>query len=131
MTTAMKQLANGAQENSEAFQKLGISEKELKSLSQEELFAKTVEELQKMEAGTEKTALASKLLGRSAMDMGALLNMSAEETAEMNKELEALGGIMSDDAVKAGATFEDSLLNLKTAFASIKRTMSADFCRVL
>ena len=82
---SMKTLANAAQKNAEEFQKLGISQKEVKTLSQEELFKRTIEGLQKMEEGTERTATASKLLGRGATELGALLNTSAEDTEKMRK----------------------------------------------
>lgn len=131
MTTSMKKLAEEVQEPTEkstaAFEKLGISIEDAKNMSQEDLFSATITALQKMESGTERTALATDLLGKSAMDLGALLNTSAEETQSMREEVHKLGGVMDEDAVKTAAAFQDSLQNVKTALGGITRNIGADF----
>lgn len=131
MGTSMKKLADAVQqptkESTAAFEKLGISIEDAKNLSQEDLFAKTITALQGLESGTERTALANDLLGKSAMDLGALLNMSAGETEAMRQEVHDLGAVMSDDAVEAAAAYQDSLQNMKTAIGGIKNRIGADF----
>lgn len=125
MMQSSKQLANAVQEASDdtvdAFGRIGISIEDAAKMSQEDLFAATVKGLQSMESGTERTALANKLLGRSAMQMGALLNTSAEDTEKMRQRVHELGGVMSDEAVKASAAYTDSLQDMRTAFAGVKR----------
>ena len=74
MAPVMKTLSNAAVSNSESFQKLGISQEEVANMSQEELFGKTIEALSGMEEGAERTALASKLLGRGASELAPLIN---------------------------------------------------------
>lgn len=131
MTTSMKTLADAVQEPTEkstkAFEKLGISIEDAKNMSQEDLFSATITALQSMESGTERTALATDLLGKSAMDLGALLNTSAEDTEEMRKQVHDLGGVMDEEAVKTSAQFQDSLQNVKTAIGGITRSIGADF----
>lgn len=124
---SMKTLAQQAQKNAEEFQLLGISEQEVATLSQEDLFAKVIAGLQGMEEGTERTALTSKLLGRGATELGALLNTSAEDTEKMRQRVHELGGVMSDDAVKASAKFQDTLQDMGTGFDSLKRNMMSEF----
>ena len=124
---SMKMLAMQAEKGSDAFQKLGISEKEVASLSQEDLFAKVITGLQGMKEGTERTYITSQLLGRGATELGALLNTSAEETQKMRDRVHELGGVMSDDAVKASAQFQDTLQDLRTGFDSLKRNMLSEF----
>lgn len=123
---SMKTMAVQAQKNAAEFQQLGISQEEVASLSQEELFAKVISGLQEMGEGTERTALASKLLGRGATELGALLNTSAEDTEAMRQKLHELGGVMSDEAVKNAAAFQDSLQDMQTAFAGVKNKVMAD-----
>ena len=131
MSASMKKLADAVQqptkESTAAFEKLGISIEDAAKMSQEDLFAKTITELQKMESGTERTALANDLLGKSAMDLGALLNTSAEDTEAMRQQVRELGGVMSDDAVKSAAQFKDSLQNMKTAVGSVGREIGSSF----
>lgn len=124
---SMKTLATQAEKGSDAFQKLGISEEEVASLSQEDLFAKVITGLQGMEEGTERTYITSQLLGRGATELGALLNTSAEETENMRQRVHELGGVMSDDAVKASAQFQDTLQDMSTGFDSLKRNMLSEF----
>lgn len=124
---SMKTLANQAEKGSDAFQKLGISQEEVKNLSQEDLFAKTIEGLQNMEEGTERTALTSQLLGRGATELGALLNTSAEDTQKMKDRVHELGGVMSDEAVKAAAAYQDQLQDMQTGFDSLKRNLLSEF----
>lgn len=123
----MKTLANAAQNNNKAFQQLGISEEEVANLSQEDLFARVIEELQNMEEGTERTYLASQLLGRGATQLGPLLNTTAEETEEMKNRVHELNGVMSDEAVKAAAAYQDQLQDMTTAFEGLKRSIMSDF----
>lgn len=131
MSTSMKKLADAVQDPSKdaaaAFERLGISLEEAKNLSQEDLFAKTITALQGLESGTERTALANDLLGKSAMDLGALLNTSAEDTEAMRQQVHDLGGVMSDEAVKASAAYQDSLQNMKTAVQGAGRSLVSDF----
>lgn len=127
MSRGMMTLSRQAESNSDAFAKLGITQEELASLNQEELFARTIEGLQGMEAGTERTALAQELLGGSAKELGALLNTSAEDTEAMRKKVHELGGVMSDDAVKAAAQYQDSLQDMRTAFSGLSRNMMSQF----
>ena len=127
----MKTLATQAQKNSAAFQKLGISQEEVASLSQEDLFAKTIEGLQNMGEGTERTALASQLLGKGATELGPLLNASAEETAALAEQAEKYGFIMSDAEVKASAAFDDSLNVLSKTMEGLKNRMMAEFLPAL
>lgn len=130
MTQGMKTLSNAVVDQSDAsvaaFSKLGISMEKAASLSQEELFAEVVAALQEIPASAERTALANDLLGRSAMELGALLNTSAEDTELMRQQVHALGGVMSDEAVKAAAAYQDSLQNLNTAADGLKRGLASE-----
>ncbi|MBQ1576529.1 MAG: hypothetical protein IIZ83_06175 [Oscillospiraceae bacterium] len=127
MQGAMKKLTFEAASGSDAFQKLGISQEEALGMSQEDLFSRVITGLQGMEQGTERTALAQELLGRSAQEMAALLNTSAEDTQAMKDRVNELGGVMSDDAVKSAAAYQDALQDMQTAMAGFGRGLVGDF----
>ena len=124
---SMKTLAQQAEKGSDAFQKLGISEEEVATLSQEDLFARVISGLQGMEEGTERTAITAQLLGKGATELGALLNTSAEETQAMRDRVHELGGVMSDEAVKAAAAYQDQLQDMQTAFSGLSRNLMSEF----
>lgn len=127
MSRGMQTLQKNAVNSADKFEQLGITQEQLASMSTEELFAATIEGLQNMGEGAERTALASELLGGSAKELGALLNMSAEETEAMRQRVHELGGVMSDDAVKSSARYKDSLQDMQTAFDGLKRGMMSEF----
>lgn len=127
LKASMKTLANAAQTGSEAFEKLGISQEQIANMSQEELFSATITALQNVEDETERTYLASKTLGRGATELGALLNTSAEDTQAMKDRVRELGGVMSDEAVKAAAKYKDTLQDMTTAFDGLKRNLVSEF----
>lgn len=127
LKTSMKTLATAAVNGSDAFTTLGISQEQLASMSQEEIFNATISALQNVEDETQRTALASKLLGRGATELGALFNMSAEETEALRQQVHDLGGVMSDEAVKDAATFQDEMQNMNTAMDGMKRNMMSNF----
>lgn len=124
---SMKTLANAAVSNSDAFKQLGISQQDIANMSQEELFNKTISALQNVQDETTRTALASKVLGRGATELGALFNMSSEETESLRQQVHNLGGVMSDEAVKAAATYQDEMQNMQTALTGVKNNMMGSF----
>lgn len=126
LKAGMKTLATAAETGNGAFEKLGISQEQIASMSQEDLFAATLTALQGLESETERTYLSGQLLGRGATELGPLLNMSAEEVASMKDQVHDLGGVMSDDAVKAAASFQDASQNMQTAITGVKNNLMAD-----
>lgn len=123
LKASMKTLANAAEGNNAAFKELGISTKDLANMSQEDLFSSVIAGLQEVDDTTQRTYLAGQLLGRGATELGALLNMSAEETANMKQEIHDLGGVLDDTAVKNAATFQDTLQNLTVASDGLKNSL--------
>ena len=127
LKSSMKTLATAAQTGSDAFNQLGISQEQIASMSQEELFNATITALQGVTDETQRTYLAGQVLGKGATELGALLNMSAEDTAAMKEQVHELGGVLSNEAVANAATFQDSLQNLQTAISGLSRGALAQF----
>ena len=127
MQRGMMTLSNAVIKGSDAFQKLGLSQEQVASMNQEDLFAAVIEGLQGMEEGAERTALAQELLGGAAKELGPLLNTSAEDTEAMRQRVHELGGVMSNEAVKAAAAYQDSLQDMQTAFGGLKRGLMTEF----
>ena len=127
MQSSMKTLANAVENGNEAFDRLGISQEQLAGMNNEEIFAATITALQNVDNETERTYLAGQLLGRGATELGALLNTSAEETQAMRDRVHELGGVMSDEAVKNAAAFQDTLQDLKTSIGGVSRGLLTTF----
>lgn len=130
LQTGMKKLsgvitdaASGSASAADKLAAVGLSIKDLNGKSQDEQLSIVIGALQQMEAGAERTAAANDLLGKSAVDMAAVLNMSAEETQALIDEAHDYGMVMSNEAVAASATFEDSLTKLKGTMGGLKNRM--------
>ena len=126
MQSGMKTLATAVETESDAFAQLGLSQEAIANMSQEELFGETIKALQNVSDESQRTYLASKLLGRGGTELGALLNTSAEEVEAMRQQVHDLGGVMSDTAVKQAAEFQDSLQDMKTSITGLKNGIFAD-----
>lgn len=109
------------------FKALGISVKSLKNLSREEIFEKVISQLQKMPESANRAAIANKLLGRSGQELSALFNMSNEETKKAIQNANDYNMVMSDQGVKASASYKDSLTTLEGALRGLKNSMMTEF----
>lgn len=125
MKTLTKAVADASDDQVAAFQAVGLSMDQVKSMSTEDVFAAVVTGLQGMEEGAERTNIATTLLGKSAQELGPLLNTSAEDTAAMKQAVNELGGVMSDEAVAASASFKDALQDLTTIGTGFKNALGA------
>lgn len=125
--SSMLKLDKALESDTDAWDKLGLSQEQLLSMSPEEKFEATVKALQGVTDENEKAALAQDIFGKSYQEMMPLLNQTAEETEAMKQQVHDLGGVMSEDAVKAGAQFQDSLQNLKTSLTGAKNTLMGEF----
>lgn len=130
MGATFKKLAttsqNASKDQQAAFEALGMSMDDVANMSAEDLFKNVVSGLQGMEEGTERTAIATQLLGRGATEMGALFNTSAEDTQKMIDTVHDLGGVMSNETVKDSAAFQDAMQDMKTSFSSLSRNVAAE-----
>ena len=127
LRTSMRTLANAVENGNDAFARIGITQEQIANMNQEELFSATITGLQNIEDVTERTYLAGQLLGRGATELGPLLNMTAEDTEAMKQRVHELGGVMSDEAVKASARFVDNMQDLRTTISGLGRSLSAEF----
>lgn len=125
MKTLTKAVADASDDQVAAFQAVGLSMDQVKSMSTEDVFSAVVTGLQGMEEGAERTNIATTLLGKSAQELGPLLNTSAEDTAAMRQAVNELGGVMSDEAVAASASFKDALQDLTTIGTGFKNALGA------
>lgn len=134
MSTGMKTLTNklddaknGSESAQAMFEALGLSMEDLNSMSREEVFESVIYGFQGMEDSAERAALANDLFGRSGQELTPLFNTTTEETKAMMQAAEDLGMVMSDDAVKASAEYNDSLDTLQRTLSGAKNAMMADF----
>lgn len=127
LKTSMKTLANAAVNGSEAFTALGISQEEVASLNQEQLFERTLQALQQIPDEQTRIALASKLLGKGAMELGGVFQMTQSEVEATKQEMYDLGMYMDEDMISASDNYQDTMLNMKDSIKGLKISMIKDF----
>lgn len=122
---SVKTLANaasgardGTKEYSDEFDRLRISATDTNGnlKDSETLFNEVFLALSDMKDETQRTATASKLLGRSATELAPAMNAGADSIENMRNQAHDLGLVMSDDAVDAGVALTDSIDQLKRSF---------------
>lgn len=126
MKTLSSAIVTGSANQVTAFKAVGLSIDDVRKMSTEDVFAAVITGLQGMEEGADRTKIATTLLGRSAQELGPLLNTSAEATEEMRQTVNDLGGVMSNEAVAASAKFKDTLQDLQTVAGWFKREFVSD-----
>lgn len=127
MKTSMLKLSKAAEDGDDAFKALGISQSDLASMSKDDLFAATIRGLQGIQDQGQRTVLANKLLGKGATELGALLNSSASDTEALRQKVHDLGGVMSNEAVKDAANYQDQMTDVQTALTGLKNNMMSSF----
>lgn len=128
MKSAMLKLETASQSGNKAFKELGISSKELKSMTPEQTFERTIKALQGVQDEGKRSVLASKLLGKGfGSELGSLLSMSASDTDALKQRVKDLGGVMSDEALKDAEAFKDSLTDVKTSLTGLKNNIVSQF----
>lgn len=127
LSQVITEAGEGTQGAVDKLEALGLSYDDLKSKSPDEQLQAVVSALQNMDQGAERTAAATGVLGRAATELGPVLNMTAEETRALADEAHTYGMIMSDDAVKASAAYNDALNNMNRTIEGVKNTMVAEF----
>ena len=127
MKTSMKTLAISATEGKDAFAELGITEEQLASMNQAELFEATVKSLQNVTDEQTRMTLASQLLGKGATELGAVFSMTNEELDASKQKMYELGAYMDEDAIAASDNYQDTMLDMQDALKGLKISMMTDF----
>ena len=127
LTNQIGNAQNGSKEAAKMFKELGISTEDLNKMSREEIFEATIKGFQGMEDSTHRAALANKMFGKSGQNLTPLFNETAESTEELIKNAEKYGMVMSADAVKASADFNDALDTLQKTASGLKNSMMSEF----
>ena len=127
ISKTLAEVQDGADESATAIGQLGVSLKNTGGTmrSTEDVLLDTIAALADMDDETERNAAANKIFGKSYQELAPLLNSGADGIRELMDEAEQYGMVMSDEAVKASAAFEDSLTKLKGTLGGIKNNLGA------
>lgn len=124
LKTAMRGLTTASMNkaNKEYFTQLGINPD---SLTQEQLFEKTVTALQKVEDSTTRAQMAFKLFGRASAELAPILAINEAEIHRLSYQYDLLGATMDGRVIKASVNMRDAIQDLKAAWQGLKNTLAA------
>lgn len=91
------------------------------------VFQEAIDALAKMPNETERDAAAMAIFGKNAQELNPLIKAGADNIAKMTDEAHKNGAVMSDEAVKGLADFNDTLDGLKAGLAGTAGTLAAGF----
>lgn len=114
---AFSDAKDGSKSMSDAYQRLGIDINNIGSSG--DAFNLVIAKLADMEDATTRNALANDIFGKSYADLAPMLAEGSEGIEAWKQECEDLGGVLSEDAVTAGADFGDMLDRVKTSFSGM------------
>ena len=125
ITQELADVENGTEGAGAAFTDLGIdlTNADGSMKSTEQVLLDSIDALAKMENATQRDALAQKIFGRSSQELAPLLNEGADGVKALMQEAEDYGMVMSGDAVKASASFADSLAKVKGTVGGLKNQL--------
>lgn len=122
LSTQAEQVNQGSAESIRLFEELGVEVNDVngKMKDQEQLFNEVFLALSNVESETKRTAMASKLLGRSATELAPAMNQGSAAIEGLREEAHKLGLVYEDELIDQGVKLSDNLLRLNRAFESLK-----------
>jgi hypothetical protein len=126
LSRAMLETQQGSLQSASAFQSVGISAQQLKSMSMEEVLGRIADKFHATRDGATKTALAMQIFGRSGAELIPLLDKGSAGIDELTAKAKQLGIVMSDEAVKQSAEFADKLKEISAEGEATVRNLMGE-----
>ncbi len=123
-TQIMDDARNGNAEYAAAYEKLGVSITDANGELRdgEAVYWEVIDALGKIENETERDAMAMTLLGKSGTELNTIIEAGSEAFKALGDEAEAMGVVMSEDALNALGAFDDKLQTLKAGLSGLKNS---------
>jgi hypothetical protein len=133
MTTRLRGAEEGSDKQTAAFQRLGIATKDLEGrlLPTEQIFLDSVDALQKLTNESEQQVAAQSIFGKSASNLTALLNLTAEEFAVLRDEANDLGLVLSGESISRLAAYNDKVAIMQQQFRNARFEIADAFLPVM
>jgi hypothetical protein len=131
--TSMVKLSKEIADNNEGFKRLGVQTKDSAGglRSNKDVLYEVADAFQNLEDGTQKTALAIEIFGKSGAALIPLLNEGAEGLKAMDDMAVKLGLTFDEKTVEAAGDFNDTLDFLGLASQGVARQVAAELLPAL
>ena len=128
ISKAIADVQNGVAGAGSTFNKLGVSlqNSDGSMRTTESVLLDTIDALADLQDEAQRNVIANEIFGKSYTELAPLLNSGSEGIRELMNEAEQYGMVMSDDAVKASAAFQDSLTKLNGTITGAKNRLMGE-----
>jgi phage-related protein/uncharacterized protein YukE len=129
ISDALADAQNGVEGATEKYDALGISlsNADGSMKSTEDVLLETIDALASMEDVAQRNALANDIFGKSYQELAPLLNSGSEGIRDLMNEAQEYGMVMSGDAIKSSAGFQDAMTKLKGTIDGLKNGIVGEF----
>lgn len=125
----MRSARDGNEELAKTFQSLGIEIQNSDGTLRDsyDVMMELVDALGTMEAGTERDAVTTALLGKSAQELNPLIEAGSKALQEYGEQAEAVGFILDEQQIKKLGEVDDAYQEVQLTIDALKKQMAADF----
>jgi hypothetical protein len=127
----LQKAQSGAGPAYQALQALGLSAKQLSSVTLDQQLNKIANAFAKFGDGPNKTAIAIELLGRAGAQMIPVLDQGSEGLEKLRASADNSGAVLSRTAVDSLSALERSLVGLKAAVTGVAGALTAELAPAL
>lgn len=129
LSTAVDEANQGNQSYIDTLKRLGFEEADVARLAQdqENAFNEVFTALTKVEDGTKRSAIASRLLGKAASELAPALNAGADSVEELRKQAYDLNLVLDDATVNIGVRWSDMLTDFNLSMRAATSRALAPF----
>lgn len=125
LTANMFSAQSGSGAAAEAFKEFGVSVTDADGnlRNADDVFGELIDKLGEYEEGTERDAMAMKIFGKSAQDLNPLIAAGSEKIAELTKEAQTMGAVMSGEELESLGKVQDAFDRLSVVGDSLKNRL--------
>ena len=129
LMTNMRSARDGNEELSASFASLGveITNSDGTLRNSYDVMMDLVDALGQMEAGTERDAVTTELLGKSAQELNPLINAGSQALKEYGAQAEAVGYILDESQIEKLGAVDDAYQKVQLTTEALQKQMAADF----
>lgn len=132
LTVSMGKAQKGAEDQSAAFEKLGVSitDEDGNLRSNYDVFLDVIDALGKMDNATEADITANALFGKSYTDLKPLIDAGTGALTSFMQEAEATGAVLSEDQVKVLGELDNAHERYKAQLEATKNMLAVEFAPI-
>jgi hypothetical protein len=130
-TKRLGEAAQGTGQAGDALDALGLSAEDLIDMEPAAALGLIADRMKGIESPAERAAIASDLFSRRGVRMTNMLGDGSEALAQLRRDAQATGYVLSEEATRDAEAFQDSMLDAKLSVGGLKNIIGAELMPVV